>query len=105
MKLRNEINQFVQLDKESFWECFERFKLLLPECPHHGLKHWCLCQIIYKGLDQSTRTMVESMCRGGFLNKTETKAWDFQEDLVKKTLQYETTSDEGLGARIRAGKV
>ena len=51
MKLRNEINHFVQLEKESLWKCFERFKLLLAQCPHHGLKHWQLCQIICEGLD------------------------------------------------------
>jgi len=40
----------------------------------------------YEGLDQSTRTMVESMCKGGFLNKSETQAWDFQEELAEKKL-------------------
>jgi len=73
-KLRNEINHFLQLEKESFWKCFERFKLLLAQCPDHGLERWQLCQIIYEDLDQSTRTMVESMCQGGFLNKSETEA-------------------------------
>ena len=74
MKLRNKINHFVQLEKGSFWKCFYRFKLLLAQCPHHGLVHWCLCQIIYEGLDQSTRTMVDFMCQGGFLNKSEIEA-------------------------------
>jgi len=30
--------------------------------------------------------MVESMCQGGFLNKSEIEAWDFLEELAKKTL-------------------
>ena len=77
VKAGNEINHFVQLEKESFWKCFERFKLLLTQCPHHNLERWRLCQIIYEGLDQSTRTMVESMCQGGFLNKSETDASEF----------------------------
>ena len=29
VKLRNEINQFIQFDKESFWKYMERFKNLL----------------------------------------------------------------------------
>ena len=29
VKLRNEINLFVQFDKESFWRCMERFKNFL----------------------------------------------------------------------------
>ena len=38
VKLRNEINQFIQFDKKSFWKYMERFKNLLAQCPHHGLK-------------------------------------------------------------------
>ena len=37
IKLKNEINQFIQLDTESFWKYFDRFKNLLAQCPHHGL--------------------------------------------------------------------
>jgi len=29
VKLRNKINPFVQLDRESFWKYFDRFKILL----------------------------------------------------------------------------
>ena len=61
VKLRNEINHFVQLRKESFYKYFERFKILFAQCPHRGLEHWQLCQIIYEGLDEATKTMVKSM--------------------------------------------
>ena len=64
----------------------ERFKNLLAQCPHHGLEQWRLCQIVYEGLDQQTRTMLESMCQGGFLSKNPTAAWEFLEDLAKKTI-------------------
>jgi len=60
---------------------------LLAQCPHYGLERWHLCQIIYKGLDQATWTMVESICQGGFLNKSEKEFWDLLEELAKKTLQ------------------
>ena len=30
VKLRNEINQFVQLEKESFWRYLDRFKICWP---------------------------------------------------------------------------
>jgi len=43
--LRNEINQFVQLEKESFWRYLDRFKNLLARCPHRGLEQSHLCQI------------------------------------------------------------
>ena len=37
VKLRNEINQFVQADRESFWKYLDRFKNLLSQGPHRGL--------------------------------------------------------------------
>ena len=62
-----------------------------------------LCQIIYEGLDQQTRTMVESMCQGGFLSKSTTNAWEFLEDLAEKTMQWETAWDDSLSSRIARG--
>jgi len=70
VKLRNEINQFVQTDRESFWKYLDRLKNLLSQCPYHGLDQARLCQIIYEGLDQQYRTIVESMCQGGFFPKS-----------------------------------
>ena len=40
----------------------------------------------------------------GFLNKSENEVWDFLGDLAKKTLQWETTRNESLGARINSKK-
>ena len=57
VKLRNKINQFVQLENESFWKSLDTFKNLLDQCPHHGLKQSHLCQIVYKRLCPHTRTM------------------------------------------------
>jgi len=44
--------------------------------------------------------MVEFMCLGGFLNKSETEAWEFLEEVMEKTLQWKTTRDESLGSKI-----
>ena len=46
------INQFMQVNRESFWKDLDRFKNFLSQCPHNGLKQACLHGIIYKGLDQ-----------------------------------------------------
>jgi len=86
VKIVKLINQFVQLDRESFWKNFDRFKNLLAQCPHHGLDQACWCQIIYEELDQQTRTLVESMCQGDFLSKRATAGKEFLEDLAEKTI-------------------
>jgi len=103
VKLRNEINQFVQLERESFWKYLDRFKNLSYQCPHHGLDQSRLCQIVYEGLDQQTRTMLKSMCQGVFLSKSAIVAWEFLEDLAEKTMQWETAKDDSLSSRLVRG--
>ncbi|KAK5819480.1 hypothetical protein PVK06_024483 [Gossypium arboreum] len=36
-KLRNDISSFVQMDSETLYDAWERYKDLLQRCPHHGL--------------------------------------------------------------------
>ena len=102
-RIRNEINQFYQLAGESFWKYFDRFKNLLTQCPHHGIETWRLCQIIYEGLDSNSRTMLESMCQGQFMDKETTEAWQFLEDLAEKNLQWETTREPDKATPSRGG--
>ena len=86
--------QFRQLPNEPFWKLFERFKDLLAQCPHHGIEKWRLCQSLYDGLDYSTKTLLESMCQGGFLGKNETEGWALYEDLADKTIQWQPNSEK-----------
>ena len=44
--------------------------------------------------------MVEFMCQDGFLFKSATAAWEFLEDLTKKTMQWETACDDSLRSRF-----
>lgn len=66
VQLRSEIDLFLQLGGESFWEYFGRFNELLARSPNHGFEMWRLCQIVYEGLDNGTRFVLESMCLGSF---------------------------------------
>jgi len=40
------------------------------------------------------------MCQGRFLSKNPTAAWEFLEDLAKKTIQWETACDGSLSSRF-----
>ena len=64
VKLRNEINQFVQLERESFWKYLDRFKNLLSQCPHHGLDQSRLCQIVYGDLTSKLEPCLSPCVRG-----------------------------------------
>jgi len=82
----------------------DRFKNLLAQCPRHDLEQWCLCQVVYEGLDGQTRTMLESICQGGFLSKIAIVAYEFLEDLSEKTMKWETTRNDSLSSRIDSAK-
>ncbi|CAL9001073.1 unnamed protein product [Prunus brigantina] len=51
--LRGQIFNYKQDDGEPFNECWERFKGLLLQCPHHGLPLYLQMQIFYDGLTQT----------------------------------------------------
>ena len=67
------IMQFKQETNEPFWKCFERFKDLLAQYPHHGIEKWWQCQILYDRLDYQSKTLLETICQGEFLKKDEDK--------------------------------
>ena len=39
------------------------------------------------------KTLLETMCQGGFLQKDENEGWDLYEDLAQRTIQWEPTSE------------
>ncbi|KAL0409370.1 UNVERIFIED_CONTAM: hypothetical protein Sradi_1871400 [Sesamum radiatum] len=47
-KMLNDITSFVQLDRESLYDAWERFKGMLRRCPHHELPVWLQVCIMMK---------------------------------------------------------
>ncbi|XP_062085645.1 uncharacterized protein LOC133791745 [Humulus lupulus] len=69
-KLRNEITSFQQLDEESLYEAWERFKELLRKCPHHGIPHCIQMETFYNSLNTHTRMVVDASANGVLLAKS-----------------------------------
>ena len=59
-KLRIDINNFCQLDGETFYEACERYKGLLRKFPHHNLPKWMQVHHFYNGLSILTRTLIDA---------------------------------------------
>ncbi|CAL8988224.1 unnamed protein product [Prunus brigantina] len=57
---RGQIFNYKQDDGEPFNECWERFKGLLLQCPHHGLPLYLQMQIFYDGLTQTCQSTVDN---------------------------------------------
>ncbi|XP_050220067.1 uncharacterized protein LOC126670394 [Mercurialis annua] len=70
LDLRGKIYNFTQLDGKPFHEAWERFKMLLAQCPHHCFDELLLTQIFFEGLTMSGQTLVETASGGNYGEKT-----------------------------------
>ena len=53
---------FPQFENEVFWRYYYRLGDFVG--PNHGIEEWDMCLVIYEGLNEETRFIVESMCCG-----------------------------------------
>ena len=49
---------------------------------------------LYDGLDYQNKTLLETMCKEGFLQKDENQEWDLFENLAKITIQWKHTPEK-----------
>nr|GLL16631.1 uncharacterized protein LOC109169442 [Ipomoea trifida] len=63
-ELRRKIVTSSQAEGEPFHEAWERFKMLLILCPHHGYPLERQNQTFYDGLTQTSQSMVDNAARG-----------------------------------------
>ena len=49
----------------------------ISACPHHGFDTWMLVNHFYDGMSPPMKQLLETMCRGDFLNKHPDEAMDF----------------------------
>ena len=70
ISLRNDIMNFKQLDHEHVAQSWERMKLMIRNCPTHGLNLWMIIQKIYAGLNFASRNLLDSAAGGTFMEIT-----------------------------------
>ncbi|KAK5832859.1 hypothetical protein PVK06_016664 [Gossypium arboreum] len=88
-KLRNDISSFVQMDLETLYDAWERYKDLLRRCPHHGLPLWLQVQTFYNGMNPSIRQMIDAAAGGTINNKTLEDAYEFIEEMSPNNYQWQ----------------
>ncbi|KAA3483462.1 Transposon Ty3-I Gag-Pol polyprotein [Gossypium australe] len=88
-KLRNDIYSFVQMDLETLYDAWERYKDLLRRCPHHGLPLLLQVQTFYNGLNPSTRQLIDAATGGILNNKTPEAAYEFIEEMSLNNYQWQ----------------
>ena len=60
ISLRTQIMNFKQLEHEHVAQSWERMKMMLRNCPNHGLNLWMILQIFYAGLNFVSRNLLDS---------------------------------------------
>ncbi|KAK5785574.1 hypothetical protein PVK06_040170 [Gossypium arboreum] len=88
-KLRNDISSFVQMDLETLYDAWERYKDLLRRCPHHGLPLWLQVQTFHNGLNPLTWLMADATAGGTINNKTLEDAYEFIEEMSVNNYQWQ----------------
>ncbi|CAN6716139.1 unnamed protein product [Malus baccata var. baccata] len=78
--LRTQILSFAQKPNEEFHEALERFKELIRKCPHSGINTTDQMHIFFRGLNMTTKTLVNASC-GAQIEKME-KRLDAKFDML-----------------------
>ncbi|CAN6584399.1 unnamed protein product [Malus baccata var. baccata] len=64
LDIRTQILSFAQKPNEEFHEAWERFKELIRKCPHSGINTTDQMHIFFRGLNMTTKTLVNASCGG-----------------------------------------
>ena len=70
ISLRTQIMNFKQHEHEHVAQSWERMKLMLRNCPTHGLNLWMIIQKIYAGLNFVSHNLLDSAAGGNFMEIT-----------------------------------
>jgi hypothetical protein len=100
-QIRKAITGFSQYEGEPFFETWERMKDLLQKCPHHAVPKWQLVQCFYDGLTEPHRQMVDALCGGTFMMKSENDAWTLFENLGETSLHHASSNRRALAPKAQ----
>ncbi|KAK4407771.1 Retrovirus-related Pol polyprotein from transposon opus [Sesamum angolense] len=93
--LRKEIYGIRQLNGESLYEYWERFKELVASYPHHQFTESLLIQYFYEGLSGMDRRMVDAASGGALIDKTPDEAQHLISTIAENYRLYGYHTDKG----------
>nr|GEX21245.1 hypothetical protein [Tanacetum cinerariifolium] len=83
--LRNEISNFQQRFDESFHDAWDRYKDLLPACPHHGFTELHQLDTFYNALNPTDQDSLNSAAGGNLLERRTQDVLTIIENKSKQT--------------------
>src|SRR3990170_3578601 len=88
ISLRTQIINFKQLEHEHVAQSWERMKMMLRNCPTHGLNLWMIIQKIYAGLNFVSRNLLDSAAGGTFMEITLGESTKFLDNIMANYSQW-----------------
>ena len=79
-----------QLDHEHVAQSWERMKLMIRNCPTHGLNLWIIIQNFYAGLNFASRNLLDSATGGTFMEITLGEATKLLDKMMVNYSQWHT---------------
>ncbi|KAL0462104.1 UNVERIFIED_CONTAM: hypothetical protein Slati_0098000 [Sesamum latifolium] len=87
-KMLNDITSFVQLDRESLYNAWERFKSMLRKCPHHELPVWRHVQTFYNGVTLANQATIDAAAGGTIMKKLSSEAFNIIDEITTNLYSY-----------------
>lgn len=84
------ITNFRQVERESLYEAWEHFKLMLCKCPYHGLQYLLQLQSFYNSLDGNLWSILDRTSMGAFMSKTYTEGCQLIKDMTMNSYMWST---------------
>ncbi|XP_048235711.1 uncharacterized protein LOC125371220 [Ricinus communis] len=99
-RLRTELSTLRQLDDESLYEYWRRFKRLQRKCPYNGIQEWLLIQTLYNWLTYEYMIYIDAVLDSNFIEKVPTKA----KALLEKMAANDNFQSGGRNSAKKGGK-
>src|ERR1051325_8309141 len=103
LKLKGQINNFLQLPRESIGATWERFTKYLRMVPDHKIVDDSLVEIFYRALDENSKAVADTIMGGVFIDQPFQYIAQRMERVVKTNRawgQNERDAVKGYGAAI-----
>ncbi|XP_076935011.1 uncharacterized protein LOC143601506 [Bidens hawaiensis] len=79
---RRSLRSFQQKSSEMFHDAFERFNMMIKNCPHHGIALWELLNAFHEGLNTEDEQNLMSITNGSFGTNYEQDDWAYLEQMA-----------------------
>ena len=87
---KRQITSFIKKNRETLYQCWDRFKELFNIYPHYSFETCRLVTYFYEGLIPQSRQVVEMMCNGEFRDKNHEDALDYLDQLAENAQHWDT---------------